>query len=128
MMHHELRITYKSMKLPSKFEMKDPHIFEHRHNCTYYAKCPNCEEDYVGEIGRRLKERVIDHNRRDNMSHLLKHSREREHQHVWVSDFKILNSNYSDKFKRKVSEALFIKYLEPSLNKQEKSYKLKLFN
>ena len=124
----KLRISYKSMKLSSKFTIKDPLIFEQRHNCTYYAKCPDCEADYVGEIGRRIKERVIDHNRRDKKSHILKHSHDEQHQHVWLSDFKILNSNYSNKFKRKVSEALFIKYLKPKLNKQENSYKLKLFN
>ena len=124
----KLRITYKSMQLSSKFQVKDPLIFANRHNCTYYAKCPDCDEDHIGEIGRRVNERVIDHNRRDKNSHILKHSREKAHEHVWLKDFKILNSNYSSKFKRAVSEALFIKYLEPSLNIQEKSYKLKLFN
>ena len=34
----------------------------------------NCNDDYIGEIDRRLKERVKDHNGRDKSSHLAKHS------------------------------------------------------
>ena len=123
-----LRITYKSQKLASKFQVKDSVHNKHKYNCTYYAKCPDDNCDYIGETGRRLEERIIDHNTRDQTSHLLKHSREEGHQHVWIPDFKILGSNYSSKFKRKISEALFIKTLKPSLNIQERSYKLKLFN
>ena len=42
------------------------------------AKCPepSCDANYIGEAGRRILERVNDHNGRDNKSHLLKHSME----------------------------------------------------
>ena len=59
---------------------------------------------------------------------LLKHSREKNHQHVWENDFKVLGNNYCSNFKRKVSEALFIKQLKPSLNVKVKSIQLQLYN
>ena len=34
-------------------------------------------EEYVGETDRMTKERVIDHNKRDKNSQILKHSREK---------------------------------------------------
>ena len=64
----------------------------------------------------------------DKNSHLLKHSREKNHQHVWENDFKVLGNNYRSNFKRKISEALFIKQLKPSLNVKEKSIQLQLYN
>ena len=70
----------------------------------------------------------MDHNKRDKNSHLLKHSREKNHQHVWENDFKVLGNNYRSNFKRKISEALFIKQLKPSLNVKEKSIQLQLYN
>ena len=44
----------------------------HQHDVVYYATCPKagCLEYYTGEIGRKLNERVIDHNERDKKSHL----------------------------------------------------------
>ena len=37
-------------------------------NLVYYGRCPNqtCTEDYLGETDRRIKERIIDHGKRDN--------------------------------------------------------------
>ena len=42
----------------------------------YHAKCLSelCDENYVDESGRRIVERVKDHNERDHKSHILKHS------------------------------------------------------
>ena len=34
----------------------------------------NCNDDYIGEIARGLKEKVKDHNGHDKSSHLIKHS------------------------------------------------------
>ena len=64
----------------------------------------------------------------DKNSHLLKHSREKNHQHVWENDFKVLGNTYCSNFKRKITEALFIKQLKPSLNVKEKSIQLQLYN
>ena len=75
-----------------------------------------------------MKERIIDHNKRDKNSHILKHSREEGHTHVSGKDFKVLGNNYRSPFKRRNSKALFIKQLKPSLNTKEKSIRLYLYN
>ena len=123
-------VTYQSKKLGSKFQLKDKTRFNHQNNLVYYSKCPSktCNKDYVGETDRRVEEGIVDHNKRDKNSHLLKHSRGKNHQHVWGNDFKVLGNNYHSNFKRKISEALFIKQLKPSLNVKEKSIQLQLYN
>ena len=88
----------------------------------------NCNDDYIGEIDRRLKERVKDHNGRDKSSHLAKHSIKSGHDRVCHGNFSILDKSYYNTFKRKVAEALLIKKHKPSLNVPEKSVKLELLN
>ena len=53
--------------------------------------------------------RIIDHNKRDKKSYLLKHERGENHTHGWKQDFKILGSNYHSSIKRKISESLFVR-------------------
>ena len=96
------RTTYTGRKLRTKFQIKDLSKNQHEHDLIYYSKCPkpNCNEDYLGEAGRRIIERTAD---TGNMYH-------------------------GNKYKRKISKALYIKQYRPSLNAQEHSVKLKLFN
>ena len=77
-------ISYKSMKLSTKFPVKDKTDFQHKRNVVYYGKCPNegCKDDYVGETKRCIVERIKDHNSKDSSSHLLKHAHENGHTHV----------------------------------------------
>ena len=123
-------VTYQSKKLTSRFPVKDKIDFQHQNNVANYGKCPNpnCKDDYIGETDRRVIERVIDHNKRDKKSHMLKHSRDKLHNHVWEDDSKLLGNNYQSNIKRKISESLFIRQLKPSLNKQDKSISPKLYN
>ena len=74
------------------------------------------------------KRKGKDHNGSDKSSYLIKHSIESGHDPVCHANFKILDKGYSNTFKRKVAEALLIKKHKPSLNVQEKSVKLELFN
>ena len=84
--------------------------------------CSSCVEDYTGETGKRLNERVIYHNGRDKKSHLYNHPC------VALSDFKIIGSNFQNqKFKRKIAESLLIREKRSSLNMQEMLIPLKLF-
>ena len=54
---------------------------------------------------------------------------EKEHQCLQNKDFVIISSGCrNNTVKRKISEALWIKDLRATLNRQEKSIKLKLFN
>ena len=76
-----------------------------------------------------LDERVKDHNGRDRNSHLFKHSVESRHHPVLKNDFRIVGKGYRNNTRRrKIAEALFMKKIKPSLNIQENSVKLKLFN
>ena len=110
-------MTYQSKKPSTNFNAKDKTEFYHQSNLVYYGKCPKqtCADDYIGETDGRIKERIIGHNKRDKNSHILKHSRKEGHTHVWDRDFKVLGNNYRSAFKRKISEALFIKQLNHPL-------------
>ena len=50
------------------------------------------------------------------------------HTHVWEDDFKLLGNNYQSNIKWKINESSFIRQLKPSLNKQDKSIPLNLYN
>ena len=70
------RITYTVHKLNSRFQNKDKINEKHKHCLIYYTKCPEASstEEYLGETGRRIIERVADHAGKDKQSHLLKHA------------------------------------------------------
>ena len=54
---------------------------------------------------------------------------EKEHQYLQNKDFVILSSGFwNNTVKRKTFETLWIKNIRPTLNRQEKSIKLKLLN
>ena len=122
------RIAFKAKRVGSFFNIKDKIKKEHEHNLVYETKCPDCDVNYVGEAGRRLIMRVNDHGGKDKQSHVLKHSLETGHRRVTLDETKILNKNFRNYYKRKISEALFIKQKNPVLNIQDKSVPLKLFN
>ena len=77
-----------------------------------YKKCPEaiCTEDYLGETGCRIMERVVDHGGKDKQSHLLKHALTRNHRHVDLGNMKTTGSSfYNNKLKQTISEVLYIK-------------------
>ena len=75
--------------------------------------------DYLVKIGRTINERSADHCK-DKQSHLLRHALNNNHKTVDLKDLKIIDSNYhNNKFKQKISEALYIKKYKPSLNTQQ---------
>ena len=121
-------VTYQIKKLGGRFPVKHKVDFQHQNNVVHYGKCPNpiCKDDYISETDRKVIEKVIDHNKQDKKSQ--KHSLEKLHTHVWEHDFKMLGNNYESYIKRKISVSLFIRQLKPSLNKQDKSIPLNLYN
>ena len=67
------RITYTGTKLGTKFQIIDLTKNQYEFNgLIYYSKCPeqNCNEDYLGETGRRLIDRTADQCGKDKQSHL----------------------------------------------------------
>ena len=128
----QTRIVYTGTKLSSHLRnIKDPTPFEEQHDIVYHSFCSaeNCNENYIGESARWLDERMKDHNGRDRNSHLFKHSVESRHDPVLKNDFRIIGKGYrNNTSRRKIAEGLFMKKMKPSLNIQEKSVKLELFN
>ena len=124
-------VSYTGKELGTCFNVKDKMVFNHKHDTVYYAKCPeeSCPHDYVGESGRRVLERVKHRNGRDISSHIFKHFIAADHQFVSCDDLRIVGRNYHNyKRARKIAEALLIKNLRPSLNVEEKSVALKVFD
>ena len=126
----KVRIVYTAKKLGTKFPVKDKTPKEHLHNVVYHAECPNkkCKSEYTGETKCRMKKRAIQHNSKDEKSHILIHSKRTKHKRVWMDNFKILGQGYTSDYKRKISEALFIKKYKPNLNMQKEALKLSLYN
>ena len=83
----------------------------------------------MGEIGRRFLVRIIDHSGRDDKSHLYEHAEKTGHGNVNIDHFEILLNGYgNNKLKRKLAEAVHIKHERATLNVQEQSVPLELFN
>ena len=103
--HTKLEITFTGKKLNSCFSLKDKTSFEHQHDLAYYVNCtePSCRDNYVGETGRRIIERIKGHSGRDHASQMVKHN-------IETSRTDINTANFT------------------TLNVQEKSIPLKLFN
>ena len=113
------------------FQNEDKTKDQHKRDLVYYSKCPELtsNEDYLGETGRTVIERSADHCGKDKQSHQLRYALNNNHKTVDLKDFKIIDSTYhNNRFKRKISEALSVKQYKPSLNTQEQSLQLKLFN
>ena len=125
------RITYTGQKLDSRFQIKDKRNEKPKHDFIYYTKLAeaSCTEEYLGETGRRVIERVPDHAGKDKQSHLLKHALLQNHRRFDLSNMKIIDSSFhGSKFKWKISEALYIKQYRPSQNSQEQPVELKVLN
>ena len=124
-------LVFTGTKLGTKFNIKDKTSKEKQCDLTYSVVCPdaNCNEEYKGETGRRLIERVHEHSGKDVNSYVFKHSIETDHPIIIIDDFRVLKTScHQKKFRRKLSEALLIKQNKPVLKKQEASVPLKLFN
>ena len=124
------KVVYNSTKLSQYFNIKDPVPQKYKSDLVYKCTCSqiDCNESYIGETERRFEERIIDHNKLDKKSYLYKHSSENSHPRVWLDNFQIVDRNYGNRIKRIIGEALLINELKTSLNKQDKSFPLKLFN
>ena len=106
------RVTYSGQILSTKLQIKNKTKDQQKHDLVHYSKCPEptCNEDYLGETGKRIIERSVDHCGKEKQSHLLRHALNNNHKTVDLKDFKIIDSGYNNnRFQRKISEALFTK-------------------
>ena len=98
----EPKFIYTGTKLSTKFQIKDKTKDKHKHDLVYYGKCPECDESYVGETGRRLQDRVDEHSGKDSKSNILRHSYQENHKNVSRNNFQILGNGYKKmKFKQR---------------------------
>ena len=125
----EYRIVHSGSKLSKYFSLKDKTDPKHRSGFIYKHDCQNkkCSEDYIGETGRRSENRFDEHAGKDKKSHIFQHSNTTKHPRAKAKNFEILGVNYSNRRKRKLAEAMFIRDQKPTLNQQKDSYKLTLF-
>ena len=129
--NHVTQNVYKSKKLGSYFNMKDSAKLEHQHDLTHLTQGPGviCNETYLGETSRGLQGRVLEHAGKDKRPNMVKHNMDTGHPPVCMKDFQILTKRFNHcKFKRKICEALLIKRHQPTLNAQEHSVTVELFN
>ena len=91
-------IGFTGKKLSTCFQIKDQTKFEHNHDIIYLATCPedNCLENYIGESGRQISERIIDLNGRDQKLHIFRHSSEKCRQHFHTNSFKIIGNGFKN--------------------------------
>ena len=125
----ECRIVETGTKLSTHFNIKDKVDGRHLNNFIYQHGCKNkkCKDDYIGETARRRIVRTGEHGGKDKESWIFKHSSSTKHPRAKDENFKILATNYENRRKRRLAEAMFIRDLKPTLNKQKESYKLVLF-
>ena len=113
---YKAMLVYTGTKLGSNFDIKDSTKKEHKHDLVYSVKCPEeaCKKTYNRETGRRLGKGIN--------SNVYEYSVNFNHAFVTLDDFTILNLGYNySKFKKKISEALFIKSNRSNFNKQDTS-------
>ena len=129
--NQEVRIVQTGTKLSKHFNIKDKVDGRHLSNFIYHRDCRNkkCKKgDYVGETSRRRVIRTSEHAGKDKKSWIFKHSSSTKHPKAKDEDFKILATNYENRRKRRLAEAMYIRDLKPALNVQKESYKLSLFS
>ena len=90
------QIAFTGRKVGTSFQIKDKTEMKHNHDIVYYNECPEeqCNENYIGETGRRISERIIDHTGRDLKSYVYKHCIETGHRSPDINDFKIIGRNF----------------------------------
>ena len=130
LVNHLSQHAYSSKNLGSFFNIKDQTKLEHNNDVTYLVKCPErtCSENYLGKTARRINKR-LEHVGKDKKSHMLQHTLQSGHPSVLLNEFKTLGNGFNNnREKRKISESLLIKQYRPTLNNQENSISLELFN
>ena len=87
---------------------------------VYSYKCTSCGASYVGQTTRHCAERIKEHLTKDKNSHIYKHINTNDNckQASNETSFKIID-RASTEYTLKIKEAIHIKWLKPTLNKQQ---------
>jgi len=99
---------------------KDALPIGHNKNVVYKLNCKNCDGSYVGQTKRRLNTRVAEHQKdikkTINLSVITQHRLEFNHEFEW--DNPIILDKEKQYYKRLISEMIYIKLQNNSLNLQ----------
>ena len=121
----DIKLVFTTFKLRNLFGVKDfvPQSLPLR--VVYKFQCASCNVCYIGETTRHLSTRIREHLVSDKSSHIYKHLQESEtcKNSCSAESFTILDYATS-KFQIKIKEALYIKWDNPSLNRQLKQLDL----
>ena len=98
----------------------------HETDLVYTFESSDEATNYIGETKVRFGTRTYEHCHTDKESSVYKYKMQRND--VTEGDFRILDKGFSRTVDRKLAEALYVKELDPVLNRQKKSFTLHLFN
>ena len=91
-------------------------------NVVYKINCKNCVYSYVGHTKRALQKRITEHKKHYNCNSVVSIHENKNHKFNWENI--IIFDNEPVYYKRLISEMLFIKYTENTINKQEDTHLL----
>ena len=115
-------------KIGSMFSTKDKiPSFLKSTMVVYKFVCASCNAWYKGETTRHLSTRIKEHLKTDKMLHIYQHLSSNRNRFNFCTDdcFSILDYA-SAKYHLKIKETLYIKWLDPILNRQKKILKITL--
>ena len=119
----DVRISYFSLNKLNRFirTHKDSLCETSKSNVVYKINCKDCDASYVGQTGRQLRTRIIEHKNQikhntANHSVITDHRLKFDHDFLW-DDVEILDSE-PIYHKRAISEMLFINRQKNSINLQ----------
>ena len=122
----EIKIAFTSSKISSYFSPKDKKLKDLQSHVVYLFTCAGCISTYVGHTARHFTTRIREHLNTDKTSHVFKHLKKCNNCKRLTSEknFSVLDSG-NTKYALKIKEPMWIKWLDPDLNKQ-KNYGLTL--
>ena len=105
--------TLKSMLMHPKDKISS----DQKKDLVYHWECKadGCNSSYIGETSRALGERVKEHSK-STTSAILKHCKDFHHPLPSIDDFNIIDKE-SSQITREAKEAIHIRRLDPSLNR-----------
>ena len=122
-----VKIIFNTCKISQYFSNKDRIPNDLMSHVVYKFICPSCNAGYIGETARHLSTRAHEHMETDKNSSVYKHLRANPacKQSCDITSFSILD-RATTAFQLQIKEALQIKKVAPVLNRQVRSYQVKL--
>ena len=123
----KIKLVFNSFKIKNYFWYKDLIPDDLNSFLVYTFTSASCSSSYIGKTYRHFKNRIEEHIKKDNKSHIFKHL----HSTAICFDsynslcFKIIDKIIS-KFDLKIKEALHINWRKPNLNAQQNHLALTL--